>query len=80
MVAELSQTNGEGLNSVRCENTRTFQEQKGNIWKTKLMYRGISEFKEDYQPRTNLIKDENDNLLVDSYSTWMYGKMSSIRY
>jgi hypothetical protein len=29
------------------------------------MYRGINEFKKDYQPRTNLVKDEIDVLLAD---------------
>jgi hypothetical protein len=28
-------------------------------------YRGINEFKKGYQPRINIIKDENDNLLAD---------------
>jgi hypothetical protein len=30
------------------------------------LYRGINEFKRDYQPRSNLIKDENGDLLADS--------------
>jgi hypothetical protein len=29
------------------------------------MYRGINEFKKGYQPTTNIIKDENGNLLAD---------------
>jgi hypothetical protein len=29
------------------------------------LYRGINEFKEGYQPRINIIKDKNGNLLVD---------------
>jgi hypothetical protein len=29
------------------------------------LYRGINEFKEGYQPRINIIKDENGNLLAD---------------
>jgi hypothetical protein len=28
------------------------------------LYRGINEFKKGYQPRINIIKDENGNLLV----------------
>jgi hypothetical protein len=32
------------------------------------MYRGIYEFKMGYQPRTNLVKDENGDLLADSHS------------
>jgi hypothetical protein len=30
------------------------------------LYRGINEFKRVYQPRSNLLKDENDDLLADS--------------
>jgi hypothetical protein len=29
-------------------------------------YRGINEFKRGYQPRSNLVKDENGDLLADS--------------
>jgi hypothetical protein len=30
------------------------------------MYRGISYFKRGYQPRSNLVKDKNGDLLADS--------------
>jgi hypothetical protein len=30
------------------------------------LYRDINEFKKGYQPRINIIKDENVNLLLDS--------------
>jgi hypothetical protein len=30
------------------------------------LYRGIHEFKMGYQPRNNLVKDENDDLLAES--------------
>jgi hypothetical protein len=30
------------------------------------LYRGINEFKKGYQPQSNLVKDENDDLLTDS--------------
>jgi hypothetical protein len=30
------------------------------------LYRGINEFKRGYQPRSNLVKDENGDLLADS--------------
>jgi hypothetical protein len=29
------------------------------------LYRGINEFKKEYQPKINIIKDENGNLLTD---------------
>jgi hypothetical protein len=32
------------------------------------LYRGINEFKRGYQPRSNLVKDENGDLLADSHS------------
>jgi hypothetical protein len=32
------------------------------------LYRGINEFKKEYQPRINIIKDENGNLLADHQS------------
>jgi hypothetical protein len=53
--------------------------ERGNILETKGMslqrtartgafeiYRGINEFKKGYQPRTNIMKDENGDLLADS--------------
>jgi hypothetical protein len=30
------------------------------------LYRGINEFKRGYHPRSNLVKDENGDLLADS--------------
>jgi hypothetical protein len=32
------------------------------------LYRGINEFKRGYQPRSNLVKDENGDLVADSHS------------
>jgi len=32
------------------------------------LYRGISDFKKDYQPRTNIVKDEKGDLVADSHS------------
>jgi hypothetical protein len=31
-------------------------------------YRGINEFKERYEPRTNMVKDGKGNVLADYYS------------
>ena len=39
------------------------------------LYRGISDFKKGYQPRTNIVKDEKGDLVADSYSIlarWNY--------
>jgi len=30
------------------------------------LYRGVNDFKMDYQPRTNLVKDEKGGLIADS--------------
>ena len=32
------------------------------------LYRGISDFKKGYQPRTNIVKDEKCNLVADCHS------------
>jgi hypothetical protein len=32
------------------------------------MYRGINDFKNGYQPRTNVIKEEKHELVADSHS------------
>jgi hypothetical protein len=32
------------------------------------LYRGINEFKRGYQSRSNLVKDENGDLLADSHN------------
>jgi hypothetical protein len=32
------------------------------------LYRGIKGFKKGYQPRTNLVKDENGDVLADSHN------------
>jgi hypothetical protein len=33
------------------------------------LYGGINEFKRGYQPRNNLVKDENGDLLADSHNS-----------
>jgi hypothetical protein len=32
------------------------------------LYRGINEFRKGYQPRTNMVKEPNGDLLADSHS------------
>jgi len=32
------------------------------------MYRGINDFKKDYQPRTNILKDEKNDLVADFHN------------
>jgi hypothetical protein len=76
-----SETNGDNLNNVRREASRYFRNKKREHLKDKInelatntkhknirdLHRGISEFQRDYQPRNNLVKDENGDLLADSH-------------
>jgi hypothetical protein len=70
-----SEINGDNLNNVRLEASRYFRNKKREYLKDKInelatnirdLYRGINGFKRGYQPRNNLVKDENGNLLADS--------------
>jgi hypothetical protein len=77
-----SQINGDNLKNLRRETSRIFRKKKRERVKGKIneletnnknknirdLYRGINEFKEGYQPRFNIIKDENGNLLADPQS------------
>jgi hypothetical protein len=75
-----SEINGDNLNNVRREADRHFKNNKREYMKNKFnalamnnknknireMYRRINEFKKGYQPRSNLVKDGNGDLLSDS--------------
>jgi hypothetical protein len=77
-----SQVDGDNTNKIRCEASRTFRTKERQKMKNKIneletnsknknirdLYRGINEFKKGYQPRTNMIKYENGDLLADSQS------------
>jgi hypothetical protein len=66
--------------NVRRDASRYFRNKKGEYLKDKINeletnsknrnirdhYRGINEFKRRYQPRNNLVKDENCDLLAES--------------
>jgi hypothetical protein len=74
-----NQINGDNLKNLRSETSRTFRNNKREYLKGKIneletnnknknirdLYRGINEFKKGYQPRIDIIKDENGNLLAD---------------
>jgi hypothetical protein len=47
--------------------------------KLKHLYRGINEFKRGYQPRSNLVKDENVDL-ADSHNILNRSKTTSLSY
>jgi hypothetical protein len=73
-----SQINGDKLQILRRETIKIFRNQEREYLKNKIneletnnknknmrdLYRSISEFKKGYQPRSNIIKDENGNLLA----------------
>jgi hypothetical protein len=75
-----SEVNGHNLNNISCEASRHFRNKKREYLKDKInelatdsknknirdLYRGINEFKRGYQLRSNLVKDENGDLLGDS--------------
>jgi hypothetical protein len=70
---------GEDLQNLRHETSRIFRNEKREYLKGKIneletnnknknirdLYRGINKFKKGYQPRINIIEDENGNLLAD---------------
>jgi hypothetical protein len=75
-----SELNGDNPNSVRRE-SRHFRNKEREYLKDKIielatnsknknirdLYRGINEFKMASQPRSNLVKDDNGDLLADSH-------------
>jgi len=81
-VQASSQSNVYNLNSVRCEASRHFRNKKKTYLKANIeeletsskfktvrdLCRGISDFKQSYQHRTNMVKDEKGDLVADSHS------------
>jgi hypothetical protein len=77
-----SEINGDNLNNVSCEASRYSRNKKREYLKDKInelatnsknknirdLYSGINRFKRGYQPRSNLLKDENGDLLADSHN------------
>jgi hypothetical protein len=77
-----NQSNGDNLNNVRREASRHFRNKKKGYLKAEInelernsknknirdLYGGINDFKRGYQPRTNVVKDENGDLVADSHS------------
>ena len=78
-VQDPSQSNVDDLNNVRREASRHIRNKKKAYLKAKFeehetisriknireLYRGISDFKKGYQPRTNIVKDWNSDLVAD---------------
>jgi hypothetical protein len=75
-----SEINGDNLNNIRHEASRHFRNKKRKYLKDKInelamnsknknvinLYMGINEFKRGYHCRSNLVNDENGDLLADS--------------
>jgi DNA repair ATPase RecN len=80
MIAGSMQNKWDNLNNVRHEDSRHFRNKRFQYLKDKMnelamnsknkiiedVYRGISEVKRCCQPVSNVMKDENDDLLADS--------------
>jgi hypothetical protein len=74
-----NQINEDDLQNLRGETSRTFRNKKREYLKGKInnletdnknknirgLYKGVNEIKKGYQPRINIITDENGNLLAD---------------
>jgi uncharacterized protein YaaR (DUF327 family) len=81
-LQDQSETNGDNLKNVRREASRHFRNKKREYLNDIInelamnsknknirdLYRGINEFKRVYQPRNNLVKDENGDLLMNSHT------------
>jgi hypothetical protein len=77
-----SEINWDNLTKVRHEDSTYFRNKKTEYLKDKYnnlamnginqnirdLYRVINEFKRSYQPKNNLVKDENGDLLADSHN------------
>jgi hypothetical protein len=77
-----SEINGDNLNNVRREASRYFRNNKAEHLKDKIseratnrknknirdLYKGVNEIKRSYQPRSDLVKNENGDLLADSHN------------
>ena len=71
--------NVDNLNTVRREASRRFRNKRKGYLKAKIdeletnsnkenireFYKGISDFKQGYQPRTNIVKDKKGDLVAD---------------
>jgi hypothetical protein len=77
-----SEINVDNLNNISCEAGRNFRNKQRKYpndrihtlamnskhKNTRVLYRGINEFKKSYQPRGNLVKHETGDLLADSHN------------
>ena len=80
-IEDPNQSNIDNLNNVKHEVNRHFRKQKEAHLRAKIeeletnskiqnirdLYKGINDFKKGYQPRCNIVKDENGDLVADSH-------------
>jgi hypothetical protein len=85
--------NGDNKQNLRRETSITFRKKEKESLKDKIneletnkenktirdLYRGINELKKGCESRSNIIKDENGNLLADLQSVLMRWKISLTR-
>jgi hypothetical protein len=62
-LQDSNETNGDNLKDKTDEIATNSKNKNIRDW-----YRRINEFKRCYQPSSNLVKDENDDLLADSHN------------
>jgi len=81
-IRHLIHSNVDSLNNVRHDASRHFRNKKKAYLKAKIeeldtnselknirdLHRGINDFKKGYLPRTNIVKDDTGDLVVDSHS------------
>jgi len=90
--ANQSKSNVNNRNNVRCEASRHFRNKKKEYLKAKIdeletnskikhirhLYRGISDFKKGYQPRTNIVRDDKGIWLQTPTVFWLRGQTISL--
>jgi hypothetical protein len=93
-LKDASEINRDNLNNVRREASRHFRNKKREYLKDKInelatnsknknprdLYRVINEFKRGYQPRSNLVRDENGDLLAGSNTIVNRWNSTSLNY
>jgi hypothetical protein len=81
-LQDSSEINVHNMNNIRRESCRHFRNKRRGYLNDEInepathgknknitdLYRGINIFKRGYQPRSNLVKDENGDLLADSHN------------
>jgi hypothetical protein len=86
--------NEDNLLNVRREASRHFRNKKREYLKDKIteielnsknknirdLYKGITEFKKGYQPKTNLVKDERGDLFSEPQKILLGGRITSVSY